>query len=993
MTKMYSHKLKKVVNLSLLSILTAFGTGNTLADDSEIYFGPSSKQPVNVLFLIDTSATMGASEVPKIYNYLNRIYTNIVQVNGPGSELWLNANVGVRTLGGKQIFPPHNAGTTEVLYPMREHIHWSSLTHRLYLDTQRPSGKSNLVENIWHFVDYHQLHSSMFARKMCGDKNIVIIGNAKGISDVSSIVFDDNMSSSSSAICRVMSRHFPMASRYCGSAYEIGIDINFKWQLASILLLKNFVEGLYAKYNIKFHTILFGNGIRNSAPDKAFKTIATAGKGKYTEYISMMPLSDWNLFATPSDKVLTLDVTSTPGTVFTDPKKPYQQRQEIYYNLVKTDHFDYWNGNTKRFRLTLVKDTGLSGQRPVIVDAKGNYAIGNEDGYSYFKKNTFSWWNETAKPDGGDVFLGGTLLQIPYKAENRTAPFTVNASKTIILDENADLSNEALAAKDEKERKELLQYIRGYETDGTRSLSPKLGDSIHSKVSLATYGACKSDKGASSVKCDIKSLDQVAFVTSNDGFFRGYDVNTGKTLFAYMPYGLLKNIKALKQPKKVNGEQIKTYGLDNAVVIHIDDKNKDGYINGTEKAYAYLTMGRGGKNIYAMDITNKDKPKLMWTILGGENSSFKELGYTWSTPSLGKVKVNDKDIDVLVFGGGYDPQQDQTETRKADSIGKGIYIVNAKTGALMWSGKDFNSELKYSMPGGVALLKNDQDYITDMFIGDMGGQLWRFHIDASSKESLKVLGQLVGSFADTDKGSARRFYQQPSVYKFVDKKNLGRISVNIGSGYVGHPLVTYNADRFYSLNLPLAYNSSRNPVLSENDLALLKEDGRTLENGNNVTKTGFYVKFTGRGEKLISGLMADFERVQFNTFIPSKYNNSNSNVTCNLGIGTQRTYTLNLKTGKSLTQGLYGSSSIGSIPTAPTIYCSGKHCSFVSGLNTFDKNYTPPKVVCEGADCPIGTSSSSSSNYVNLCLAQKANNDEDCFFKTSWTDLFDPLGA
>jgi type IV pilus assembly protein PilY1 len=44
---------------------------------------------------------------------------------------------------------------------------------------------------------------------------------------------------------------------------------------------------------------------------------------------------------------------------------------------------------------------------------------------------------------------------------------------------------------------------------------------------------------------------------------------------------------------------------------------------------------RGGKNYYALDITNTTNPQYLWTF----NDT--NLGETWSEPAIGKVKMSD----------------------------------------------------------------------------------------------------------------------------------------------------------------------------------------------------------------------------------------------------------------------------------------------------------------------------------------------------------------
>src|SRR5690606_31559050 len=143
------------------------------------------------------------------------------------------------------------------------------------------------------------------------------------------------------------------------------------------------------------------------------------------------------------------------------------------------------------------------------------------------------------------------------------------------------------------------------------------------------------------------------------------------------------------------------YGMDNTVTVWANDANGNGVIyggrdpanpgnllsgrNNGEFVYAYATMGRGGSDIYALDITNRASPSLLWKIQGGVTPGFEQLGQTWSAPVKSKIKVGNNITDVLIFGGGYDPNQDSVDVRTPDSRGNALYIVNAQTGSLIWS--------------------------------------------------------------------------------------------------------------------------------------------------------------------------------------------------------------------------------------------------------------------------------------------------------------------
>ena len=103
---------------------------------------------------------------------------------------------------------------------------------------------------------------------------------------------------------------------------------------------------------------------------------------------------------------------------------------------------------------------------------------------------------------------------------------------------------------------------------------------------------------------------------------------------------------------------------------------------------------------------------------------------------------------VVVFGGGYDPGQDNRNYR-TDTQGNAVYMVDLLSGEYIWSAgspdaiQDHRlqlSDMQHSIPAPVRPLDLNGDGLADrMYVGDMGGRLWRFDI---------VNGEGVGSLVE-----------------------------------------------------------------------------------------------------------------------------------------------------------------------------------------------------------------------------------------------------
>ncbi|HEX5635615.1 MAG TPA: PilC/PilY family type IV pilus protein, partial [Gammaproteobacteria bacterium] len=350
---------------------------------------------------------------------------------------------------------------------------------------------------------------------------------------------------------------------------------------------------------------------------------------------------------------------------------------------------------------------------------------------------------------------------------------------------------------------------------------------------------------------------------------------------------------------------------DGSITAWVNDINKDGTISGSDHAYLYFGMGRGGRNIYAMDVTNRNSPKLLWTIKGGVDTGFTELGHTFSAPVKRKIRYSGSDLDVVIFGGGYDMDQDNLYVRTQDDIGRAIYIVNAKTGALLWRG-DINvtglEEMKYSIPSDVAAVDVNGDGLIDrLYVGDMGGQLWRIYIDndlarTSSNMDAIVTGYRLADLAGADAESNRRFFYAPDVALMDGKSEADYLAVVITSGNRSHPLNKQVQDRVFAIkDRPVKSKPTTNYVITENTTTHDLYDASINIWGELSTATdaqketaraaltkgyGWFFDFTKlAGEKGLSRPLIIQGHVYFTTYTPPDASASSAAV-CGVNEGT-----------------------------------------------------------------------------------------------------------
>lgn len=413
-----------------------------------------------------------------------------------------------------------------------------------------------------------------------------------------------------------------------------------------------------------------------------------------------------------------------------------------------------------------------------------------------------------------------------------------------------------------------------------------LGATIHSTPSMVSYSATLDTDGKVTATRD----DYVLF-GSSDGSLHMVNAddytttgNGGREQLAFIPKQML-----ISQPQAlINGTSTEVgkpyfgvdapwlvsanyfYDLDNNRVTvtpcaenkTIDPNNTRDCRNTYVRAYGGLRMG--GEGLYGLDLTDKNNPKMLFRI-DSATTGFDRMGQIWSKPTKAKIatgidsttkKVNAYK-DVLVFGGGYDTcYEDQgyqvgtttstlsnqksqacNRTTATESLGNAVYMVDAKTGALIWSAtKTANavsgatnttvSTLNNSIVGGITVLdRNNDGYMDQLYFADLGGQVFRadftnagatqYNTDGSIKMDKDKKPILTTSFANTrvvrllqpaftgaDIKYNYRFYERPvvSFYRGDSSFNNGRLFavVNVISGDRSSPLSKLRADNKYA---------------------------------------------------------------------------------------------------------------------------------------------------------------------------------------------------
>ena len=674
--------------------------------------------------------------------------------------------------------------------------------------------------------------------------------------------------------------------------------------------------------SITTYTVGFGGDVQSVAwAVDVLKNTAKRGGGEFFTAGDNASLNA--AFSNIIGEILSVNTTFTAPTVAVNAFNRTQNLSDLYITVFGTPQPPaagnkfHWPGNIKKYK---IETTGT------IVGEDGQAVVEN----GFFKKSAHSFWQ--SGEDGPNVTVGGAAHKLPspdtrviYTDVVAGADITADDNK--VLPDNANITPAMLGLDDTAtadDKKKLINWIRGADVDAEAVADQskarfEMGDPLHGRPATVIYGGTEDNP------------DLVLFAVTNDGYLHAINTKDGKEIWSFIPTPMLSRMRDLYEDKV---QSAKRYGLDGNIRIYKSDLNNNGTVDGTDAVYLFFGEGRGGESYYALDVTDRGTPKLLWrrgsanelkadgTPLAS-NEQLPGLAQTWSTPVITKVKIGTAQPQlVAIFAGGYDPSQDNL-VYNTDDVGNRIYMVDAVSGTLLWRAgpasdadtshgavlkidegvTDDARKMNNSFPGDVRVIDLDGDQLADrMYAADTGGRVWKFDINNGSAANALVNG---GVFASLGRGGgvgstttdARRFYYAPDVSMLKQNGNAF-LNIAIGSGYRGHPLDEQIHDRFYSLR-------DRAPFvrLSQADFKTFPyiTDGSTklVDVTTNIKPTipadadGWKMDLndpTWAGEKVLAESITFANTIIFTTYLPQSGDTVAGSNSCVARQGTNRLY-------------------------------------------------------------------------------------------------------
>ena len=945
------------------------------SDDTEIHLGNSfSDLEPNVVFIMDTSGSMDASTTnsssgPSRLDEVKRIAIETINKTEDINISLMSFNFqsgATLDLPLTPVVDARPAFTTTMNGYSADN--WTPITESLDEAIRYLSGKDI------KYGEYSQYDSAGIRSSMNSSRTKYIKPIKNQCQQNHIILFSDGVpsrdtASNSNILSKINAINDPRKSTLDDQDSDQRCTYNSSHgtcaeELALLAQLQNVSSEPSVHQNITIHTV--GGFVGGDAQEK-LKNIAKFGSPegdiKYNEAGVQVPLTYYSAssstqLATELEKLF--NNISDTGSIFTAPSvsvnafNSLELSDELYYAVFKPSKQADWAGNLKRYRLD------LSSAGATIVGLDDQPAI--DDATGFFKTSAMSFWSDPSLPnDGLDVTQGGMAqhLTIPRNIKTTKNGTMINLSSANFTEQELNIVG---TLPDHKAR--LLAWAQGIDVDAgldvNGDLIPRLTleDPLHSEPTIITYSSSKT----------TNKKDRTLFLGTNGGFLHAFDVDKDdpKEYFSFIPHELIQNLD-----KYYSGGSFydhKTYGIDGPLTHWHDDTDDDGQVNGSENVYLYITLRRGGQSFYALNVTDRSNPLLLWEKHGDYPADFpnkpaiskgyEKLGQTWARLEPATITLDGKQTAVLFTAGGYDPVEDGTtsngpSSRDKHTIGTTIYMIDALNGDILWdaSTNSPSSEMTSSFAGNVSPVDSTGDGQANIiFAADTGGRIWRFDINSAAiDETDFATTHLLADISSGSGAGNRRFFNEVDVVYRAKEKD---ILLSIGSGYRAHPLSLSVTDYHFIIRTSVT-EPTTNFLITESNLSNFGID----------SVYGWKIPLTYPGEKVLSRSSTTAGATLFTTFAPKS---SNAADLCSSDPGISTLYILNNSTVRSvnLVQG--------GIPAMPVIV-RNEHAK-ASDATTASRSIL------------IGTEVINLSNGANGSADESLGNDYDNITKDYWLE-------
>ncbi|RMX07994.1 fimbrial assembly protein [Corticibacter populi] len=379
----------------------------------------------------------------------------------------------------------------------------------------------------------------------------------------------------------------------------------------------------------------------------------------------------------------------------------------------------------------------------------------------------------------------------------------------------------------------------------------------------------------------LASRDEVIYIGANDGMLHAFRASDGEELFAFIPSTLMSKLNVLSAADYGEPE-----GTPHRYYVDGTPVSTDVYFNDQWHKVLIGSLGAGGRQIFALDITNPADPQLLWEF-GEDNDS--DMGYSLPEPTI--ARLNDpeggKGKWVVLLPNGY--QGGNSSTGKAS-----LFVLDIQNGSVLhkftMNGANSGESLDVIGNGLSSLTAVDLngDAKVDMaYAGDLLGNVWRFDLRSATTSQWSV--QRFFTARDTD-GHRQPITAAPTVLshstgvgdlvvvatgRFLTDNDKRETQAQSIYG-VWDQFATANAADTNANNVPTA-DKGRSALQIQTFEQFSSQDGAFKLSKNNVEwrdsdgtpqKWGWYADFPRDGERQIYSMILYGKSLVFTTLLP-----------------------------------------------------------------------------------------------------------------------------
>lgn len=685
------------------------------------------------------------------------------------------------------------------------------------------------------------------------------------------------------------------------------------------------------KSQVTTYTVDVFNAQQNATQSALLFNAARVGGGKYFQARNKDSLV--NALRQIFTEVQAVNTAFSSASLPVNATNRAQNANQVYIGLFKPDRTKdpLWFGNMKRYKL-IENNAGV-----LLGDFNGNAAINNLTGFigdcaqSWWTTDSGNYWFQQTTDDPDALGICGTS-SFNVHSDSPDGPFVEKGSAAEVIRKGNDpsatadgngnyslnrtiktLSGGTLvdftsttivdSAKTTEENALIANFIRGADTNNedfdsstAETRSTIHGDVVHSRPQPVSYAGTFNDV--------------VIYYGANDGTYRAVKASTGQEMWSFVAPEHFSKLERLRANTPIvsfggstsGGAQAKDYFFDGSTGLY--------QTSGTNSiAWIFPTMRRGGRKVYAFNVTNPAAPVYLWskgcpnlTGTTGCDTGFTTIGQTWSIPAVAFIKGYSTGTSpvvykpVVIIGGGYDACEDaNTATPSCTGAnGRGVYVLDAETGALL-KHFDFSSITgSRSIASDVSLIDVDQDGKVDYaYAADLGGNIYRMDfIDGpTTKVPLSQSNWTSARIASVSGGGRGKFMFQPALIQAT--ANI--VYLAIGTGDREHPLLTQYPytdvlNRFYVFKNDLSSTASINLDSMTNAASNGTCDAPKVLPSS--TESGWYLGLSA-GEQVVTSALIAGGTVFFSTNRPTLP----STAACSTSLGEARGYIVNLLNG------------------------------------------------------------------------------------------------